>query len=91
MFEKQFESVGKESQLIPFPTFLNNLGRSSVWGWRIRKRRWINTVTIAGRLYVSVQEIELFMKRAAKGEFAKTSTELRGDQTKVEPAGSLPQ
>jgi hypothetical protein len=38
--------------------------------WRFRKRGWINTINIAGRQYISLEEIARFTARAAAGEFA---------------------
>jgi len=49
-------------------------GVSSTTGWRWVKNGWIRTVNIAGRLYVTREEIELFHARASKGEFAKTAS-----------------
>jgi hypothetical protein len=60
------------SPIVLFGLFLESLGVTSPTGWRWRKRGWINTVNICGRLYVSRQEINRFEERAAAGEFSKT-------------------
>ena len=58
--------------LIPFNSFLRQNERSPSCGQRWRKKGWIATTNIGGRLYVSHAEIARFHKRAADGEFAKT-------------------
>ena len=58
--------------LIPFNSFLQENGRSASCGKRWRNKKWIQTVNIAGRLYVTPEEIGRFHRRAAAGEFAKT-------------------
>jgi hypothetical protein len=49
-------------------------GVSSTTGWRWMRRGWINPINIAGRLYVTGEEIEKFQTRANRGEFAKPAT-----------------
>jgi hypothetical protein len=62
--------------ILPFNSFLVQTGRSASCGWRWRRKGWITTIDIAGRLYISQQEIERFQKRAAAGEFAKKTHRL---------------
>ena len=74
------DSAGMESQspasnLILFETWLDSIGRVPATGWRWRKMGWIKTLNIAGRVYVSRQEIERFEARAAAGEFRRTHKE----------------
>jgi hypothetical protein len=38
-------------------------------GWRWRRNGWINTINIYGRQYVTRDEEERFLRRAAQGEF----------------------
>jgi hypothetical protein len=57
------------SPLVCFNTFLESLGVTSATGWRFRKRGWVQTVNLAGRLYIARSEIERFHQRAASGEF----------------------
>ncbi len=60
------------SDLIALDHWLSAIPVTSTTGWRWRKRGWINTVNICGRLYVSRHEISRFEERAAAGEFSKT-------------------
>ena len=56
---------------MPFSGFLADIGRSSVTGWRMRRAGHINTINIAGKVYVHEDEIRRFEARAVAGEFAK--------------------
>jgi hypothetical protein len=60
------------SPIVLFGLFLESLGVTPPTGWRWRKLGWINTINIAGRVYVSRDEIDRFQQRAASGEFSKT-------------------
>jgi hypothetical protein len=57
------------SPLVCYNTFLESLGVTQATGWRFRQRRWVETVNLAGRLYIARSEIERFHQRAASGEF----------------------
>jgi hypothetical protein len=70
--EDPFLSDQAVSNLLAFDRWLKDIDRTPATGWRWRKRGWINTVNICGRLYVSRHEIERFEKRASRGEFSKT-------------------
>jgi hypothetical protein len=59
------------SNLLAFDRWLKDIDKTAATGWRWRKRGWISTVNIAGRVYVSRQAIGEFEARAAAGEFAK--------------------
>jgi hypothetical protein len=61
------------SNLFAFDRWLKDINRTSATGWRFRKRGWVETVNICGRLYVSRDEIKRFEERAAAGEFSKTA------------------
>jgi hypothetical protein len=65
-------SAAPASPIILFGLFLDSLGVTPPTGWRWRKLGWINTLNIAGRVYVSREEIHRFQQRAASGEFSKT-------------------
>ncbi len=54
---------------IPYRQLLRNLNMSPTTGWRLRKRGWLRTYAVAGKLYVSPQGIESFLVRADAGEF----------------------
>lgn len=60
------------SPLVCFNNFLESLGVAQATGWRFRKRGWVKTVNLAGRLYIDRSEIQRFHQRAAAGEFSKT-------------------
>jgi len=59
------------SPIILFVLFLNSLGVTPPTGWRWRKLGWIKTLNIAGRVYVTRDEIRRFQERAVNGEFSK--------------------
>ena len=59
------------SNLRAFDRWLKDIDKTPATGWRWRKRGWINTVNICGRLYISRDEISRFETRAAAGEFSK--------------------
>ncbi len=59
--------------LIRAERWLEGIGRSSTTLWRWRKRGWVTTVSISGKLYISHEEIRRFERRAAAGEFIKGS------------------
>lgn len=52
-----------------FHKFLAELGVTNITGWRWRKRRYIEVVNIAGRLYVTDAAVADFERRATSGEF----------------------
>lgn len=54
--------------VLPVTEFLHI---SPVSAWRYRNRKWIETICIAGRHYVTPEQQERFLRRAANGEFAK--------------------
>ena len=51
--------------------FLGNVGVDPITGWRWRKKGWLTTTNICGRLYLMPDAIAEFNRRAAAGEFAK--------------------
>src|SRR6266567_3732733 len=60
------------SNLIPFDHWLQCIGRTAATGWRWRRRGWISTLNVSGRVYVRRDEINRFEERVAAGEFSKT-------------------
>jgi hypothetical protein len=54
-----------------FASFLRELGRDPITGWRWRKAGMIQTVNICGRQYVTAEAVAEFKRRAEAGEFAK--------------------
>jgi hypothetical protein len=61
----------RASDLVAYDEWLNQLSITQATGWRWRKRGWIPTVNICGRVYVSRSAIAEFERRAAADEFAK--------------------
>jgi len=57
--------------LVALSKWIREAGITAVTAWRFRKRGWIQTINIAGRVYISLAEIQRFTERAAAGEFAK--------------------
>lgn len=57
--------------LIAFVAWLGQIGRSYTTGWRWVQNGWLTPINIAGRLYLTAQDIEQFLARAAAGEFAQ--------------------
>jgi hypothetical protein len=55
-------------------TFARQVGISSVTAWRFRRRGWLSTVNIAGRPYVTAEEVDRFTRLAVAGEFAQEHT-----------------
>ena len=65
--------------LFPFEEFLRSKGLTRTTGYRYRRDGLIFTVNIHGRLYITVDEIKRFERRAISGEFVKKSkTPVRG-------------
>ncbi len=67
--EKQFNA--RACSLVPFGKFLADIDKSSVTGWRWRRDGFISTVNVAGKIYVTEQEIRRFEARAVAGEFSQ--------------------
>ena len=57
--------------LIPYDRWLEEIDVSRVTGWEYRKRGWVVTIKIAGRNYITREEIARFHIRAEAGEFVK--------------------
>ena len=58
--------------LLPLHRWCRLTGIAPITAWRYRKRGWLRTVNICGRVYVSAEAIQAFMRRAEAGEFALT-------------------
>ena len=55
---------------ISMDCFVQQSGLSPVTLWRFRKRGWLKTCVIAGRHYITREEIARFNTRLEAGEFA---------------------
>lgn len=47
------------------------VGVAPVTAWRFRKRGWLKTINIAGRVYLTDEAMKEFNRRAESGEFAQ--------------------
>jgi hypothetical protein len=56
--------------LVALNKWVRETGITPVTAWRFRKRGWLQTLNIAGRQYIALEEIARFTARAAAGEFA---------------------
>ncbi len=57
--------------LVSSSKFCRDAGVSAVTAWRFRKKGWLESVNICGRVYHTQAAIDKFVQRAAAGEFAK--------------------
>lgn len=64
-------ATARSSSIVAFENWLEEIDKTPATGWRWRKKGWIKTLNICGRLYVSRAAIAEFEQRAAAGEFAK--------------------
>ena len=57
--------------LVRYDAWLKTIPASSTTGWRWRREGMVKTINIAGRCYISAEEISRFLARAESGEFAQ--------------------
>lgn len=57
--------------MLSLDAWLKEVGVTACTGWRWRKRGWLHTVNICGRVYVTQEAIGQFVARAKRGEFAQ--------------------
>lgn len=57
--------------LMTYDSWLKSIPASSTTGWRWRREKMVETINIAGRVYISREAIARFLSRAAAGEFEK--------------------
>ncbi len=68
---------------VALAAFTAQAGLNPVTAWRWRKKGWITTINIAGRQYITREEVERFNARAAAGEFARDAAMPRRSPTSV--------
>ena len=56
---------------IALDRFIERIGITDTTAWRWRKCGRLNTINIAGRLYIAAKDLREFNRRAEAGEFAK--------------------
>lgn len=57
--------------LVALNSWLTSLGVQPITAYRWRRKGWLTTVNICGRVYISRHTIADFERRAAAGEFAQ--------------------
>lgn len=60
--------------VMSLPAWLAQVGVAPCTAWRWRKRGWLRTVNIAGRVYLTAEAIREFNERAERGDFAQRHT-----------------
>lgn len=73
MIAKDTASNGSGT-LVALNTWLIQVGVTAITAWRWRRKGWLKTVNIQGRVYLTEAAIAEFQKRAEAGEFAKVRT-----------------
>lgn len=81
------DKIESVPRLISFNKFLEDMGVTSTTGWRWRKKGILETVNIYGRLYVSIENIEQFHRRATAGEFAKDVSPQMAEKSAADKSG----
>ena len=61
-----------DAPLVSLNKWLAQADISDVTAWRWRKKGWLKTVNINGRLYLTAAAIREFIDRAERNEFAQT-------------------
>jgi hypothetical protein len=69
---------GETPELVALSKWLREIGRSDTTGWRWCQAGWLHPVNIAGRPYLTGEDIRQFHSRAAAGEFAKAPSGAAG-------------
>jgi hypothetical protein len=69
--------------LIAFSAWLRQLGRSDTTGWRWAKAGWLHPINIAGRPYLTGEDIKQFRARAEAGEFSKAPAGAAGSSRRA--------
>lgn len=57
--------------LVALDAYRKSIGRSKTSLWRYRRRGWLPTINILGRLYVKRSDISAFEAAAARGSLAR--------------------
>jgi hypothetical protein len=59
------------ASLVAINIFARQAGLSPITLWRWRKNGWLRTTNIAGRVYITSEDLAEFKRRAAAGEFER--------------------
>lgn len=57
--------------IVSLNSWLGQAGIAPVTAWRWRRKGWLRTVNISGRVYLTDNAVQEFKRRAEAGEFAK--------------------
>ena len=57
--------------LVALNSWLTQVGITPVTAWRWRRKGWLKTVNIMGRVYLTDEAIVEFKRRAEAGDFSK--------------------
>ncbi len=79
------------ANLIPFSRYLERLEVSAVTGWRWRKRGWISTAKVGGRIFVTRDEIRRFEERVAAGAFIQCIAGLQAVRSNIRDPLTVPE
>jgi hypothetical protein len=60
-----------EGTIVALNNWLAQVGVAPVTAWRWRRKGWLKTVNIMGRVYITDDALREFKRRAEAGEFAK--------------------
>jgi hypothetical protein len=70
---------------IALDRFIHRCGITDTTAWRWRKKSWLNTTNIAGRLYIMPHDLREFNRRAVAGEFAQEHKTPKREPLEREP------
>jgi hypothetical protein len=68
--------------MIALSAWTKQIKVSSVTVWRWRKKKWLKTIDICGKPYVTREAVLEFQRRAELGEFAKIKDSTKDNQPK---------
>lgn len=61
----------RKTGIVALSKWADEVGIARVTAWRFRKRGWLKTVNICGRVYITQDAIDDFVTRAASADFAQ--------------------
>ena len=82
-------SIDFNTPFVAYRKWLFESGISDTTGWRWVKKGWLHPINIAGRLYLTKEDIAAFQARAERGEFAKRPTGAAGRVLRREQGGEV--
>ena len=65
------ENYSAPPAVIALNRWLAQVGVTQITAWRWRRKGWLKTVNIAGRVYLTQEAIDEFHRRVVAGEFAQ--------------------